>query len=661
MKTSSAKDVPSSSSKSTSSTVDPRFVREEQDLGNGYSTDGQNLFLGGLVTSMDLPHGHDGICETCHRTTKVLKCRACLSAVYCSEDCRVQSLNAHKPMCDMFKKKAHTNGVPRPNNTNYTMANSVAVDLLAFQRAECSGKTKAPPKIRALLNGACDIRDILLSLANLNAPEAGDAEECKEKSSPTSLEFDIVDMNPTSAARIVVLLHVFSLLTSLERSDAKSVKSKEFMSWRDFLLRFWYSAVLTGSDRSKFEIVLNQCSTLYGSGESITETPSPLPEGFTSVPLNVDFAVTGRDGLTFMFFHWWYAKNFDLDRYYKERDFAGDSIVLRDPSFATHIKAMNQYNKYNAFNYDGPLSGGTIPSAKKRGDFLNTSFLVVCSYEKGNLAFASPSTFAPYMGWDLRDMARFASNSECEGTMDVGKSTMMAFFSGDLHPVFVHGLNHLISQAVLSLNLPSQPLTVNCVVYIGDVKHPSIPPTSKYDRISFSNLADYFGVEMLLRMYRPFLNEKNRKHATMVFYLQNWWNQAQDILDELYDGSGRTGNASCEAYLKRLLGQGRGKKIGDLHLKGPGENTFCEEWGHSGHVRVMLPAEMHLEWVFQENSNLRKPKRDRKDPFDYRMSVDEFHTNMGLDETESVDELMELIKNTDLTQDQLMEIMLKKM
>jgi len=533
------------------------------------------------------------ICRYCGRHARTQLCNRCRLVSYCSKKCQANAWKeGHNRECSTVVKRYHADGSRRIANMGYTFGNSPAKDLLRLDVNELSApkfNTNTPKeikqqeslllKMRVLLNGSCDLREFLLSIEPLRI---------FPKYPRINMEWYMVDTNPNVIARLTFKLYLLYLIAKLPANNHKKRHKARIV---DFLIRFWYSAVLTAADYKYMKKMLPKCLEWL----KLPDCPVRMRSPMELEAVQFDFTVWGASTWTAERF--WRERRFALGKAYYNgtEELLGSFLMLSGGETALH------YYRRMIFNYP---SDAVLTVANPA--FLAPTDVYCYSYYL-------PGTLFPWMGWDNRhvmenDILFRKQDSNCDWKKVATKRMRDGGFNVDLAESTIRCIKYVIGRTADFLaRSPWHKTTVElCILDVMRVPYKHL----KFDRIAFSNLADFLGIETLVLLYTPLLNTKNADFATMIMELQNWYSQGTDEEEKkMFQEFARSGNPGQQAritqkyfaaYLRRSLwgiSQSFPPVVGDARCNDSNQNIFGPAWGFPVSGRTsQVKTECTLEW-----------------------------------------------------------------
>ncbi|XP_070533533.1 uncharacterized protein [Ptychodera flava] len=438
-------------------------------------------------------------CEHCKKTTGSARmCASCLEAWYCGRECQTADWKRHKTDCRRVTAKIREiasfldpaiNPTRRETGvsdytaqTTHFWGNTPAVDLLKLEQNEWSSGYR-PEKLSLLLAGIGDLRYVIKTGASLPQGFKGD------------LEFCLNDSSPYIMARNVLFLY---WLHTCE--DTRSTS--------ETLVQIWYSVSISFEHGRLLQTTLQQLVDLDA------ETLVSKTNGKLNIP------ETALKSLKIRWGEWLevLTKEGHASKIVRQRQAMIDSTpgkwwnLLIDiipekhrPSLQywvdeglmlpSSMKSKVQVENVTLLHKNPTLSPTCSLPLHRRLAFQNLP-----SWMRKEKMIHLVADLIPFLGWDYLEVKAFC---------DVPS----------LQTMYANYIIHMIETFAKKLkigNMSFRVLVCDCF----EIHEHINPVETKFDRVSTSNLADYYGIPAILDYFRPFLSVTNSK-AILITELIN--------------------------------------------------------------------------------------------------------------------------------------------
>ena len=163
---------------------------------------------------------------------------------------------------------------------------------------------------------------------------------------------------------------------------------------------------------------------------------------------------------------------------------------------------------------NGILSRKKARKLLSRENFTLTGSDFQIGGNKGDFTYTLHASFLPFCGWDYKDVRRWSHSSS-------------------ILKMYDEYVSHVLEKCSLKLatgQIKFYFLLCNCVEIA-----PFLPQGQTFDRVTTSNIADYFSLARILDTFEPLLNPRNRS-SVIITEFQNWF-QFKSLRDEAIDYS----------------------------------------------------------------------------------------------------------------------------
>ncbi|XP_077999963.1 uncharacterized protein LOC144452692 [Glandiceps talaboti] len=446
-------------------------------------------------------------CTYCKKVVAGAKrCSACRIVWYCGSECQKRNWKSHKPSCDSITNnivemskliptlpgRVKKGTIPCYINTYY-WGNTPAVDLLKLPQNEGQDGVH-PEKISLLLAGVGDLRNIIKTGASLPDEFEG------------QVEFYLNDINYHILARNVLFLYL--MFTADDITDIAST-----------IVQLWYS------------ICINQhhLQTLHTSLKELLDIDGDIISKRTNGMMTI--SEEHYDQLKIPWKRWLTSSriggpdNHIFKQRYQE--------ICSDPesgvgwtNYVNSIPKIHQQSMQDWWQSGILLSSATAD--KHEAVFQNVTLLcsnpvykqplaIVKAYfsARGNLItddvakwflkepliYTVPADIFPFIGWDYLDVW-----AHCP-TPDIS----------DMYNTYISNLIHTFLLNLRKGQISFRVLLCDCFQLTNEIK----PDETNFDRISTSNISDYFGLAVVLDYFKPYLNTVN-PYSVIITEFMNW-------------------------------------------------------------------------------------------------------------------------------------------
>ncbi|KAJ8032931.1 hypothetical protein HOLleu_23023 [Holothuria leucospilota] len=431
-------------------------------------------------------------CEACGRIGRMKECSGCYAAWFCDKTCQGFAWKSHKVECSKWTEKARevalakkilrlkdTPGAADVIDYPYYFGNNIAFDLLRLPKEpdvffEKGEENALKQDFSLLLAGCGDLRNAIHTIYCLPQAYVG------------KLRFLLNDVDPFVMARNVLLLYMMaSHIDSVSIATiwlSTRVPEKCFNHLRDSL------DALIASDSKKLKESTNGSVSVDDATLSVL---TQVWKGWKKLRCRI-----GSAGCI----------NLDEQR---------RAVFASDLGFAFGVSSYRQEvdGKYLA-SIDKWLKDGIIisPNQHERKLFYFNPTLTGRPYTVvPNVEVRSPKDWEfqycvktdclPFSSWDFLDLVKDEQSSSVTTLLHL-------FVSKCVQKTIAFLRSERVTSEISIDNFVRLPLKV---------------PKRKwnFDRIFTSNLADYYGMDFLLKTLGPLLNPSNH-HATLFVGYMNW-------------------------------------------------------------------------------------------------------------------------------------------
>ncbi|XP_078367783.1 uncharacterized protein LOC144651708 [Oculina patagonica] len=400
----------------------------------------------------------------------MMKCSNCLDAHYCGVECQRNHWPQHRSLCqetlqktidlaDRIKQFFEYKQKNAGLVPTYYWGNVPAVDLINLSMNE--GEEYSNP-LALLLCGVGDPRNVLLTIASL--PDV-----YKQQAT-----FVLNDICPCTLARTVLLLYML-------------YKGGNCVT--DAVIRVWYSLYISEGD---FSLLMSALHDLVTTAELRT-----LTEGVMEI---------SADQLSQLKDVWvaWLRLAHRKGSWVEElRQEANSRDLQRESGIKRYIHAIPKEHRLSAQRY---FDTGIFSSSTTKGETLTQQnptlmgrgFLWLS--DNSEFQYSIPVDVLPFSGWDYKAMKKFCH-------------------ADSLPEMYSIYLSNILNQAVEKL----QRNQIKFRLILADILdiEAFLPVNLKYDRITTSNLWDYYPLAVLLTKFKCLLKDTN-PHAVMLTQTLNW-------------------------------------------------------------------------------------------------------------------------------------------
>ncbi|XP_078000169.1 uncharacterized protein LOC144452858 [Glandiceps talaboti] len=447
-------------------------------------------------------------CHHCQKITTVRQCGGCLSVWYCGSECQGKNWPSHKTQCLKIKNDIITIAKtskgsfwritpkikPRIQMNVYYWGNTPAVDLLNLEQNEWSSGYY-PDKLALLLAGVGDLRNVIKTGASLPMQFKG------------QVAFYLNDFDPNVIARIVLFLYM--LCTCDEVSEMAET-----------LVQLWYSTSLTIRNGKVLEDHLEELVKVNG------DTILRKTRGMIVISENNLKAVKP------IWYDWLKISKQGGPRYHilTQRSLWMHAEVDIEQKYSDYLCSVPEQHRQSLAEWkeDGILLTTTNPE-KSEATVQNVTLLrrnPICEFyteydvriqnpgqTERSLDFPdwfkrepytygiSPMSF-PFSGWDYVEASLYC-DVPCLQTM------------------FANYISHVIEEftkKVQDSRCVFHIFVEDCFKLKTDLRKEQI----YFDRITTSNLADYYSIPVILDFFKSFMNTIN-PHSLLVTEMMNWY------------------------------------------------------------------------------------------------------------------------------------------
>ncbi|XP_077869711.1 uncharacterized protein LOC144361777 [Saccoglossus kowalevskii] len=434
-------------------------------------------------------------CGNCKRDIVVVKqCSACLQEWYCGDKCQTEAWPTHQKKCtavqDDIRKIAQQmemapwrSDMVRQYETLsvYYWGNTPAVDLLNLMHNEWEGNTRRD-RLSLLLCGVGDLRNVIKTGASLPSEFNG------------LVEFSINDSSPHIQARNVLFLY---LLFTCD----------DIISMAEMLVQIWYSLCLTELcwkvlEKNLKELIRSDASTILKN----TGGKCKIPEKHLDIIKNV-------------WLLWQELGQNEGPKFHiaEQRKWLNNSDSNAKIGWTNYVNCAPFHHRLSLQEW---LESGILVAStdsrrskltKQNVTLLRMNVFRASPYDRcfpnmpsalknEPMIYGLPTNALPFTGWDYVDAKAYC---------DV-PSVITMYRNYISHEIEQFGTN--LKHGLMSFNV----LLCDCFKLTKEISS-----EAKFDRISTSYIADYYGIPVVLDFAKEFLNTDN-PNALIITESLNW-------------------------------------------------------------------------------------------------------------------------------------------
>ncbi|XP_070575182.1 uncharacterized protein [Ptychodera flava] len=439
-------------------------------------------------------------CGHCHRKTSTTKqCSGCSVEWYCDKDCQMKDWRKHKTKCldvqddivqlsqfpDDKAQLARVDSVPKYVGVYY-WGNSPAVDLLKLQQNEWSGGDYSD-KLSLLLAGVGDLRNVIKTVASLPKEFKG------------RIEFNLNDCDAHVLAKNVLFLYMMFTADDVNYTS-------------DTLVQLWYSLCITEEHNQSLANALKE----------LMKIDEKMLAKMTSDKLNI--SVNNLKELKTVWAAWLTSSERGGPESHIRDQFQAMKTIYPDTESAWSIYIGGVPERHRESLQEWWETGMMLSSADRKvnqtvcqnvtlliknplhdkslmmqlSDNSQTRFIAQM-FNQEPLIYTIGSDISPFCGWDyLEASSHYGANCVAQMYSTYISSLMNSFIC---HLKAGHAFFRVLLGSCFQLQDKFE--------------------LNKYDRITTSNLAAYYGLPAILDFFKPFLNSSN-SNAVLITELMNW-------------------------------------------------------------------------------------------------------------------------------------------